>query len=459
MPRIYVPYGLPAAGGVLQRPAVEPPLPPPPFPMEIPDCEFRPQIAIKSGGMTVIDTPDAEISSVSLDDHEADGVRMVCDKPCINGFHISESSRFTIKDSVIDFAGDGVNDFTGRGAGVQAADTATVILENTSITTAGVIRPCTYAGDCSTLIVRSCELIGIGGIIPPDAPKVIGPGMKEPPPPLELGGNCRTHLSTGNSHAYFYDSKIIADGWAALSVDGCAGDLYLEANRCDIIVKNIGYGVYADFGSNVVINDSKILASHGLIIAGQARGTLRDCQTDASRYIVMIHSVMGSTHDVSELTLHGGRARSSRDCIWVKSANANIDLRGVDLHSESGCLIRSTYNPDPHATQVADFEEVYGVKAVLSDMVLAGDILHEDHRRAMALSLKHTRLTGAIQNAAVALDQASCWTADEDSNVALISAGPSGLIDALPGVTIRARSDRHMPGEYPLPSGGMLVVI
>ena len=59
--------------------------------------------------------------------------------------------------------------------------------------------------------------------------------------PLGLGGNCRTHLSMGNSRAYFYDSKILAHSWAALSTDGSEGYVKLEANNCKVQTILSGY--------------------------------------------------------------------------------------------------------------------------------------------------------------------------------------------------------------------------
>lgn len=469
MTRVYVPYDLPKAGGVLERPAkmasvtgfegpADPSLPPPVFPFPVPDCEFRPQAHIQEGQLMPAKFHDAKISGTITAD-STDGVTMSCAEPCINGIFVEKNSSYAIKNTEINLIGDGINDFTGRGAGVQVSDTSTVIMENTRVTTTGVIRPCVHAGDFSTLIVRNCELISHGGKIDPNEPKKIGPGMKEPPAPLGLGGNCRTHLSVGNSHSYFYDSKIYADGWAALSVDGCYGDLYLEANRCDVIVKNIGYGAYADIGSNVVLSECKINASHITILAGNARMTLRNCLAHASHYIAMIHSVMGDTRAISELSISGGKLKSSKECIWIKSSNAYLDLKNADLHSESGCLIHSTINDDRMATQLAPYEEAYGIKAVLSDMALVGDIIHEDSQRIMAVSLNHVKLTGGIQNATIALDLSSIWIADKDSTVTITkSIGFLGTIDALPGVTIRAKSDQIEPGTTTLKSGGILIV-
>lgn len=472
MPKVYVPYELPTAGGAGYRPTSIPENPgfggPPveyPLPQgatsplaTLPDWfTFDPQVVVDKDGVAVGNT--AEITGTPTKE-VAENITMTCDKPAVNGFLVKDDCKYTIKDTTIDFKGDGVDDFSGYGAGVQAASSSTVILENTKITTTGVIRPCTSATDYSTLIVRNCELDSNGGVIDRSAPAGPGSGkaMKEPPVGLGLGGNCRTHLSVGDSHTYFYDSKIYAEGWAALSTDACFGDLYLEANRCDIQVRDIGYASYCDHGANIVLNDSYLKATIGVIIAGKCRETLNRCTVESDHYAAMIHSVFGNTHEVSEMTVSGGSMKSGKECILLKSQNVYLDLRDVDMTSDCGCLIRSVINDDFCATELPPYEEVYGYKVVLSDMDVAGDILHEDSQRVMAVSMKHVKLHGAIENAVILTDPATTWVATGDSHVSITAFGPMGTIDALPGVTIYAKSDVLQPGTTDLPSGGKLVV-
>ncbi|MBQ9268822.1 MAG: hypothetical protein IJ206_04800 [Oscillospiraceae bacterium] len=472
MAKVYVPYELPTAGGAGYRPATIPEAPgfggpPTEYPAPglassplatLPDWfRYDPQVLVTKDGLVlgtsaeIIGTPTPEA---------AENVTMKSDKTAINGFVVKDDCTYTIRDTTIDFQGDGVDDFSGYGAGVQAAGESTVVLENTKITTEGVIRPCTSATEYSTLIVRNCELDSKGGVIDRSAANEPGAGkaMKEPPAGLGLGGNCRTHLSVGDSHSYFYDSKIYAEGWAALSTDACFGDLYLEANRCDIQVRDNGYASYCDHGANVVLNDCNLKATIGVIIAGKCREFLNRCTVKAGDYAAMLHSVFGNTHEVSELSVQGGDIKSGKECFLIKSQNVYLDIRGAKLHSDTGVLIRTKFNEDPCRTELPDFEEVYGVKAVLSDMDIEGDILHEDPQRVMALTLKHTKLKGRIENAVIVTDPSTIWTATADSHVTVTAFGPMGKIDALPDVTIYAKSDVLKPSTTDLPSGGKLVV-
>ncbi|MGI6326598.1 MAG: hypothetical protein ACOX1U_06485 [Saccharofermentanales bacterium] len=465
--KIFVPYGMPEEGGVAQSPPYmlgTPGFGAPRFPgfvamypFEIPDCEFKPQVRIDSNRLSKASVMDAELSG-TVGIESAEGVRMACDKDCINGFYIAGNSKYTIKDTEMDFKGNGINDFAGRGAQVQIDDNAVVVIENSKFTTTGVIRPCFCAGGSSTLIVRNCELIGNGGVLDHKPRPIPGPGMEVPPPALELEGNCRTHLSVGNSHSYFYDSKIVADGWAALSTDASDGDLYLEANRCDIIVRKKGYATFSDGGCYVVLNDCKIESgAQAMILAGRSKGVLNNCSVKAGANCSMIISINGNTSMISHLTINGGNIETESDMFRVKSANAHLDLRNVRLKAKSGVLIRTEILDDIMATKVQPGTVVYGVKAIFADMEAEGDILSEDANRTIAVTLTHTNLKGGIKDAFLKLDPSSTWFATKDSVVTLIDTVIEGQIDAPAGVVINALSDTLESGSsIQLKSGGVL---
>ncbi|NTV90120.1 MAG: right-handed parallel beta-helix repeat-containing protein [Clostridiales bacterium] len=471
MHAILPPYGMPAAGGPSQLPPPGPPRPgfgspiepgaeQPEFPFVIPTCEEMTEAKIENGILSLEKGGYAAIEGAILAD-KAENVKISCDKPCVKGFEISGDSCYAIKDSEIILNGDGLNDFAGTGAGVQVRDNAAVTLDNVKITTNGVIRPCTFAGDSTTMIFTNCELTGNGGYLPEDFPETVGPGMKQPPRPLGIDGNCRTHLSVGNSHTYFYDSKIVADGWAALSSDAAFGDLYLEANRCEITVRKPGYGIYSDGGCNVVLNDCKVdTASHTIIMAGRCKGRINNSIAESGRYCAMIHTVFGHVSEIAELTVQYSDIKTGDDCIWVKSANAYIDIRGCTMVSDKGCIIHSTVNDDPCATRVEPGEQVYGIKAALSDMEITGDIIHEDPDRTMSVLLSHSKLVGAVRKAYLQLDAASCWKATGNSEVLLVGAIAEGQIDAGADVRIDGVSvdGKVKSGEYKLASGGILFV-
>lgn len=467
MEKTYVlPYGMPRAGGpgVIPekgnyRPGYgDPPLEPVAPLHHAEGYRFQPQVQIENGKLA-LDQDSGILMNGNITADSAEDVSFSSEKDNINGFYVCGDSKYHISDAEITFSGQGINDFEGWGAGVQVADTSTVLLENSRITTTGVIRPCTTAVGTSTMIVKNCELVGNGGTIDENTLPAVNGGMLQPPAGLGIGGNCRTHLSTGNSHCYFYNTKIIAKGWAALSTDAGYGDLYIETNRCEIETLGSGYGTFSDGGCYLNIRESIIrTATHGMILAGRCKQRVERTAIASGKYGAMIFTVFGHGSEISELTISGGSLFAGDDGILVKSANAYLDLRGVDVELRNGVLIHTVVNDDPMATKVTAKDDLYGVKAVLSDMCIEGNIIHEDTVRTMAVSLCHTSLTGKIENAALQMDASSHWKAAGDSNVVLYGDVRPGMIDAAEGICIRALSDTLRPQVIALPSGGQLII-
>lgn len=86
--------------------------------------------------------------------------------------------------------------------------------------------------------------------------------------------------------------------------------------------------------------------------------------------------------------------------ILVKSTNTDIRLTGCELLPDprgTGALIQTVYNNDNmFMNAVPDGEQYPGVNVVMTDMDVAGDIIHEDYQRDMNLTLVNTSLTGAV---------------------------------------------------------------
>jgi hypothetical protein len=311
------------------------------------------------------------------------------------------------------------------------------------------------------LKVYNSTLIANGGTLPKGYVAKIGAGMMEPPAPLGLSGTARTCLTLSNSSSYFYDSTIIADGWGALSTDIALDHVYLEANNCDVQVRNKGYGTYADWNCKVVINNSKMsTAGYAGIIASIGEIHFNKVNASSSGRGFLIHSVMRSNPaEIALLEIKDGKITAQDTLISVKSANADITIDGAKLVSKSGSLIHSVINDDSMATKT-NGQKVPGIKATLRNTTLKGNILHEDTERAMLISFIGTTLKGAIKNASVSLDAGSKWTATSNSNLTLLNAVNVSRIDALAGVTITAIAGQEctLKGDYKLPSGGNLIV-
>ena len=453
------PYGMPGFDGPGEVP--EPRLPewmmgPEGGPPPMPKYDLKIAADIKNGKVQVTELENVSLTG-EVGDKSASGVKLVCDCEYVNGVMV-ESGEYEITDSEFYSKGDGANDFAGVGSAIMTDGDGALVLRNVNVTTAGCIRPCTCAAGDSVLKVYNCTLTGEGGTLPEDYKPVIGPGMMQAPPGLGIGGNCRTHLSLGNSRSYFYDSTIIADGWAVLSTDGCTDQLFLEAHNCDVICRNSGYGIYSDGGCVDWLDNCRIkTATHGGIMAGDCDLKMTGCTMESGQYGVMLHTVMGTTSELGRLYISDCDIHTGDAALFMKSTNEYISIENSRITSDSGVLFHSIINDDECATFVPEGEDnVYGVKIAVTGCDLTGDAVRMDTQRHMSLSLKNSSLKGAVEDCWLAMDDESSLFVTRDCRFALVG---GGRIDAPEGVTVTvvpAAGCTAVSGK--LPSGGMLAV-
>ena len=348
---------------------------------------------------------------------------------------------------------------TGKGVGgpdtgVSARNGATVTIKNAVINGYGRSRFCTSAETGSKMYVYDSVLWSHGqpwgeGFDPITEP------MATPPAGLLIEGNCRTHCTMTNSYSYFYDSKIICDGWGALSTEGAEGFVYLEANDCDIIVTKRGYGAYADPDCHDYFNRCNFdVADMSLILAGKSDSTFTDCVCENGTYFALIHNVNGLPEEVGELNVTGSEIHAGKEVMLCRSENADIKFSRTELSSDIGIILRSEENDDPCRTIPS--EHPFGIKASFDEMKLEGDFIHEDLARDMFLEFTKVNMTGAIKNANLKMDVRSYWYATADSNVTFTGDFYLNQLDAPAGVTIKAVGGQS--GTYDLFSGGKLVI-
>ena len=326
----------PPPGGM---PPGMPPGGPPPMPT-IAETAYSAVLLVEDG--VVSDDSRTElIARGSYSGELLDGITFTSAEPALNGVLVlGESSDVDMVGAEISLSGQGENDFLGIGAGAMVAAKGKLEIVGSTIETAGAISSATVATESSEFVVRGSTLIARGGPLPEDYTPRIGPGMMEPPAPLGITGTARTHITMMNAQSYFYDTTIEAYGWGALSTDAAGENGYLEANDCIINVYNSGYGAYADFGAEVVINRSTMnVATYGIIIAGAAEARLSESQSKSGGNTVMIHSVMGNPAEYGELEIIGGTHSAGGPLVLVKSANARIRIENAELSSDSGKLL------------------------------------------------------------------------------------------------------------------------
>lgn len=405
-------------------------------------------------GKAAIDNPSV-LCDGSVTDHEVRDLKVVAYDGREGGLYAEGAATDVVLDGAyISLAGDGEG-IGGPASGAAAKYGAKLTVKNAVITTTGRTKYSTAAEEGSVLKVYD-SVIWSHGI--PYGEGIPNPAalMSTPPPPLEIDGNTRTHCTMSNSQSFFYNSKIICDGWAALSTESSEGYVYLEANDCDIICTKNGYGAYADPGCHDVFNRCNLeMARMAAILAGNCDMTFTDCTARCGSYFALMHCVNGWQEEVGDIAVTGGTIRTKKEAFLIKSHNALIDLNDVELSSEAGVLVHTIVNDDPCATPVT--YPPYGVNVRMTDMTVSGDLLHEDTTRDMWVELTSTLLTGVIKGAHLSMDMGSKWIAAGDSEVTLTTDLDPAQIDAPAGVTVTVHGGENE--EFTLASGGRLIVV
>ncbi len=381
------------------------------------------------------------------------------DQPRLNAVVVSGgTSSFLNPD--IQMSGPGCSDFTCKGTGILAMDGAHVDIRNGEIVTHGATRAATIATTGATLKVFDSKLATYGGPLPEDYVPVIGPGMMEPPAPLGLGGNCRTHLSMDNSESYFYNCDIYGEAWAALSTDASGGYVYLEANDSRVQMNGNGYIVYADNGCHVVLNRCEISSGNVFGIQdGNSSIQFRNVTGSCKGYGFLIHGGMPDLADIGAVRIQDSSLQSVGPMFRCKSTNVDLYLKNSSLVCTDGTILQTMLTDDEHyaRNRTQGFDQ-YGVQVTFESMELCGDMRCDDPERKTCLNLVDTVLTGVITGSPLLqLTEGSSWTATGNSAITLVGT-PEG-IDASAGITITAKSTAVAPGIVQLPSGGVLEIL
>lgn len=384
------------------------------------------------------------ISNLKVVGYDGRDGGVYCDGPETNA---------VIEDAYITLEGVGKG-LGGPDTGVSVRNGATAVIKNAVINGYGKSRFCTTAEEGSRLYVYNSVLWSHGQPWGEGYEPITEP-MATPPVSLLIEGNSRTHCTMTNSYSYFYDSKIICDGWGALSTEGAEGFLYLEANDCDIIVTRRGYGTYADPDCHVYFNRCHFdVADMTVLLAGKSDAHFEDCDCDNGANFALIHNVNGTPEEVGEMEVRNSRIHAAKEIMLCRSENTDIHFFRTEMASDIGVILRSEINDDPAHTIPHDHP--FGIRVAFEECRLEGDFIHGDSERDMFLDFRRVHMTGAIHGAALHMDVRSYWFADADSEVTFTSEVFLNQVDAAEGVTITAKGAKT--GEYTLHSGGKLVV-
>ena len=409
-------------------------------------------VEVRDGVAAVVN--DKALMSCEIDGQHISNLKVVGYDGRDGGVYCDgEDTNAVIENAYITLEGVGKG-LGGPDTGVSARNGATVTIKNAVINGYGRSRFCTTAESGSRLYVYDSVLWSHGQPWGEGYEPITEP-MATPPASLLIEGNSRTHCTMTNSWSYFYNSKIICDGWGALSTEGAEGFLYLEANDCDIIVTKRGYGNYADPDCHVFFNRCNFdVADMSILLAGKADAHFDDCVCENGSYFALIHNVNGTPEEVGEMEVKNSKIHACKEVMLCRSENTDLHFYRTELSSDLGIILRSEINDDPAHTIPSDHP--FGICASFDEMKLEGDFIHEDTEREMFLNFRRVHMTGAIHNASLTMDVRSFWYATADSEVTFAGEIFLNQIDAPEGVTISAKGEKA--GTYDLFSGGKLVV-
>ncbi|NTV89400.1 MAG: S-layer homology domain-containing protein [Clostridiales bacterium] len=349
--------------------------------------------------------------------------------------------------SVLLFTLDGkvASDATTGSSGIDVDKTSTLNLSNVYLQVDGARRYVVSNYNDGTMVVNDSYIVSTGNA-DGNTGDIAVPFSNEA---LLISGTARTNFSIGATKTYYFNSTVVAEGWASLSTDSATGDgLDLYAYNTKASATNGGYATYADTNCRVWLYGSDLQAGEiGAIISKSGKITVTDgasagkavtalntgaATTSGStltggRNAVMIHApdMMGTgigAIDCGTLDVRNGALVTSRDLkstfdystysketksyvdyvsgddVLIKSTSADINLDSAEMTSYNGVLVHTVLNADSMGNflKAGDNEKAKPVAISMKNMTVTGNILHEDYHRNMTVTLDKTSLTGAI---------------------------------------------------------------
>lgn len=376
-----------------------------------------------------------------------------------NGIVVLGDSTYTIDSPVINFTGNGGNDFSGYGAAIVSKDTSNVTVNDAEIINTGCVRTAVFAGGTSTMTVNDSVIEVNNGTLPDDYETNTTMGeMMEVPWQLGLVGNCRATNLVGSATANYNNTSITAQGWGCLSTDDADG-VTLNATNCTISTIESGYGAYC-IGSGTVDTFSNCtvdVADMAMILCQGGHGIFTDGTTvDSGRFGVMAHG------ESATLTIEDSTFNTEETVIQFKSTGGSITVENSTLDSDTGIILQTMMNDDPNyssSTSVDDLDATFG------DMDMTGDLVNAMYGTVI-VTLENSSITGAITTATAestgTISQETYYNIGDVTNTyettgygmtVSLDSGSSWVVDTasyLTGLTIASGASVSAPDGYTL---------
>jgi hypothetical protein len=233
---------------------------------------FRQAIFLDQSGLVSDKSVLPAAGKYALDNGVLTGVKITSVGEKFNGIYAA-GGQYTIKNPVIDFTGNGGNDFAGYGSAVMSTGKGTtVILDGARIRTHGAVRTAVTADKGSNMIVKNSDIQAREGKLPDDYVDNSTLGeMKAVPWILGMRANDRATVLLGESTtATYINSEISSEGWGVLSIDVGKNTKLTAINSKVTLAGNSGYGAYSIgdaldsfYGSQITVPDYGVIIGSG----------------------------------------------------------------------------------------------------------------------------------------------------------------------------------------------------
>jgi hypothetical protein len=336
---------------------------------------FRQALYLDGTGVVAAKSVLPAAGAYALSNNVLTGVNITSKGENFNGI-FAAGGAYTVKDAVIDFTGNGANDFAGYGAAIMSTgEGTTLVVDGAKVKTQGAVRTAALADKSSNLIVKNSDLQARNGVLPADYISNVSPGeMKDVPWMLGLSGNCRaTNLLGNNTTATYINSSIAAEGWGVLSIDNGQNTKLTAINSKISITGVSGYGTYAIgnstnsfYGCEFKVADYAAINRGGTVIfAASTPETVAQLNTDLklgltdselssiaqSKTIINSDRFAVMWHGQGNVKVMDDTIINTKEAVFLdKGQTADIKVdgsKGAQLNSESGVIIQIIDDDDP----------------------------------------------------------------------------------------------------------------
>lgn len=390
---------------------------------------FRMGLYIKDGAVVNEKSVLQVLQDVDYDAATAQGGEIQVEGDKFNGILVGGNSQYLVKDVMFDYTGNGANDFAGYGAALMSTDTAVVQAQDVEIHTDGVLSVGVFANGTSNLTVKDSTIITKNA---ESTAGVQAPMMKEVPWLLGIYGNTRATNVLEAADVTYENCYVEAEAWGALSTDSCQEGASLTAINTEVVVKDSGYGSYADGGVfNTYTNTSFDVPDYGLIVAAGACGARFDggSVVNSVRFGIMWHKNQEGTVTIAD----GSVFNTGETAFLIKSdlantAYPNLVVDGAQVNTKSGVILHLMESDDPGINPNGGgpgsdtmWAPSYTVP-VVTPVKDGNDTTNPAAATTADAIFKNMEVNGDIYN--------TRWTAGQNLNVAFENATVKGTISA-----------------------------